>query len=146
MFKMRQSNRIQILFIWENYSRQMGIYIVKLFASHCRVDLYCSDVSGAFDNACRNILIRKLNVYFHGNILQILALYLAVRKTNICVNDKISNEMEMTNIFFQGTVLNPILRNLFLADAQNMETDMSFESIVYADDLHANKTYANLIE
>ena len=47
-----------------------------------------------------------------------------------------SNEMEMTNMIFQGTVLGPILWNLFFADAQNVVTGINFESIVYADDLN----------
>ena len=115
------------------------------FASHCRVGLYCSDVSGAFDNICRNILINKLNSHFHGNLFHILSSWLAPRKANVCVNGKMSNELEMSNMIFQGTVLGPILWNLFFADAQITVFDMNFEFIVYADDLTTFKYFPNFI-
>ena len=70
------------------------------FASHDRVGLYCSDVSGAFDNVCRNLLIRKLNGYFHGSLSYTLSSWLASRKANICVNGKMSNQLKMMNMIF----------------------------------------------
>ena len=91
------------------------------------------------------ILINKLNVHFHRNVLHVLSSWLAPRKANVCVNGKMSNELEMSNMIFQGTVLGPILWNLFFANAQNAVTDMNFESIVYADDLNSFKYYQNFI-
>ena len=72
------------------------------FASHDRVGLYCSDVSGAFDNVCRNILIRKLNDYFHGNLVYVLSSWLALRKANVCVGGKMSNGTENNECAISG--------------------------------------------
>ena len=48
----------------------------------------------------------------------------------------------MTNMIFQGTVLGPILWNLFFADSQDAISSSHFSSIVYADDLNAFKSFS----
>ena len=137
----------QFVYSSDHSSRDALLFMVcswlLAFASHDRVGLYCSDVSGAFDNVCRNMLIRKLNGYFHGNLVHVLSSWLAPRKANICVSGKMSNELEMTNMIFQGTVLGPILSNLFFVDAQNAVINMNFESTVCADDLNLYKRFPN---
>ena len=110
-----------------------------------RIGIYCSDVSGAFDNVCSRLLLRKINNYFSANILRTLASWLDGRKANVCINGTESTTFSMDNMVYQGTVLGPLLWNLFFADAQSLVSSRHFDSIVYADDLNAYKSCVNTV-
>ena len=107
----------QFAYTQEHSSRDALLYMVTTwlydFSRGNRVGLYCSDVSGAFDNVCRNILIQKIRNCFISNIVQVLSSWLDERRANICISDKKSDTVIMINMIYQGTVFGPILWNYF---------------------------------
>ena len=121
----------------------MVISWLLLFSFGNRISIYCSDVSGAFDNVCSRLLLRKINNYFSANILRTLASWLDGRKANVCINGTESTTFSMDNMVYQGTVLGPLLWNLFFADTQYLVSSRHFDSIVYAADLNVYKSFAN---
>ena len=58
------------------------------------------------------------------------------RRAKVCVGGKSSRSFEMSNMVYQGTVLGPILWNLFFADAEQVFEDSGEDMICYADDLN----------
>ena len=137
----------QFAYTHDYSSRDAVLFMVTSWllalSSGKRIGLYCSDVSGAFDNVCSRLLLRKLVNYFSPNLLRTLASWLDERSANICINGAQSNEFPMCNLVFQDTVLGPWLWNLFFSDAQSMVRLFDFESIIFADDLNTLRYFPN---
>ena len=57
-----------------------------------------------------------------------------------------SLEMMLEDMVFQGTVLGPVLWNLFFEDARSAINDTFFTEVVYADGLNAYRIYGPAIE
>jgi hypothetical protein len=73
-----------------------------------------SDISGAFDRVCKEILMAKLQgAGIGGTLLKFLDAYLAPRVGNVFVQGELSLVMIIDNRVFQGTVLGPSLWNSF---------------------------------
>ena len=115
------------------------------FSCGHRIGLYCSDVSGVFDNICRYVLIEKIRGSFMSNIIQVLSSWLDERRANICISGEISDSIIMPNMIYQGTVLGPILWNLFFADAQSIIRNAQSQSVVYADDMNCYRKFINAV-
>ena len=108
----------------------------------CKVGLYCSDVSGAFDRVDTDILIQKLRgMRLHPKLMELLASWLRQRVGHVLVGGDMSAAMTLKDMVFQGTVLGPQLWNLFFADAAESIKDVHYDEIIYADDLNAFKTF-----
>lgn len=90
------------------------------------------DYSKAFDTIDHSILVRKLSrLGFGQSIISLIVSYLSNRKQYVQVDDRKS---QTKNIFFgvpQGSILGPILFNIYVADLPN---EIQTPSIQYADD------------
>ena len=88
--------------------------------------------SKAFDTIDHNILLEKLLKFnFSSQAIEIMFSYISDRKHHVQVDDKSS---EMTNMYFgvpQGSILGPVLFNLYVADLPEI---LSSTSAQYADD------------
>ena len=90
------------------------------------------DYSKAFDTIDQNILLEKLLKFnFSPQAIEIIFSYISDRKQYVQVDDKSS---EMSNMYFgvpQGSILGPVLFNLYVADLSEI---LSSTSAQYADD------------
>ena len=83
-----------------------------------KVGIYCSDVSGAFDHVSADKLIRKLAACgVNSRMLQVIRSWLRDRKARVVVAGAESQEFNLSNMLFQGTVWGPPLWNAFFGDS-----------------------------
>ena len=128
---------------------------ISAFNNREKVALYSSDVSGAFDRVSRKRLIKKLeNAGVHFRIINVLTSWLGERCAKVIVGGEESDDFIMNDMVYQGTVLGPILWNLFFGDARRAIQMLKFVESVFADDLHAcrvfrvnvpNRSYRNVL-
>jgi len=90
------------------------------------------DFQKAFDTVDHNILIRKLNILgFRGPVSSWFESYLSNRKHCVSINDTRSQLLHVNRGLPQGSVLGPLLFNLYIND---MHAATSLDVIHYADD------------
>ena len=112
------------------------------FNNRQKVALYSSDVSGAFDRVSRKRLIQKLNnAGVHFRIIRLISSWLDERRANVIVGGEQPDDIFLSDMVYQGTVLGPILWNLFFGDARRAIQMLKFSESVFADDLHACRNY-----
>ena len=76
-----------------------------------------TDLSKVFDYVNHNLLIAKLNAYgFSVPALRLIHDYLSNRKQRTNINNSYSTSMEFVFGVPQGSILGPLLFNIFLAD------------------------------
>ena len=90
------------------------------------------DYSKAFDTIDQNILLEKLLRFkFSPHAMEVIFSYISDRKQYVQVDDKSS---EMSDMYFgvpQGSILGPVLFNLYVTDLSEI---LSSTSAQYADD------------
>lgn len=112
------------------------------FMSKKKFGYLCSDVSGAFDRVRSNILVNKLHALgISSTFVRVIESWLQERTAKVVVGGACSEDLHMSNMIFQGTVLGPMLWNCFYADASIAVQSAEFEEVVFADDLNAMREY-----
>ena len=112
------------------------------FHSEFKLSVYCSDVSGAFDRVNAERLLAKLrSKWLRPEIVEVLASWLRQRTAQVVVGGKQSADFSLADMVFQGTVLGPVLWNVFFEDARKVTGERLFREIVYADDLNAYRDF-----
>ena len=107
-----------------------------------KVAVYCSDVSGAFDRVKVDRLITKLRAKkLRPEIIAVLQSWLRQRVARVVVGGETSDEIPVRDMVYQGTVLGPILWNVFYEDARRAVEERLFTEVVYADDLNAYRVF-----
>ena len=92
----------------EHSSRDALLFMITtwliLNSSGRRICLYCSDVSGAFDNVSKNLLVRKLLLQgLPANFVHLLSSWMSERRARVCIGGKSSRSFGMSNMVYQGT-------------------------------------------
>ena len=91
-----------------------------------------ADFSKAFDTVDYEILVKKLHsLRFSRLSLYTISSYLSNRKQFVQFDDKKSTVLTVTNGVPQGSILGPILFNIYVHDMANLTTA---ECVQYADD------------
>ena len=107
---------------------------------------YLSDITGAFDRVCEDYLTAKLQVAGVGpNYLNFLDAYRQPRSSRVIVEGAASDDFEIFNTVFQGTVLGPPLWNLYFADVVVPAEENGEEAAAFADDLNVFKSFDVII-
>ena len=108
-------------------------HILKSFDEHKYTVGIFLDLAKAFDTVDHSILLRKLFHYgIRGMPYQWLSSYLNNRKQYVNFNKISSNFLFLTHSVPQGSLLAPLLFNIYINDLLN--TPMFLNSILFADD------------
>ena len=92
-----------------------------------------TDLSKAFDCMTHDLLIAKLHAMnFDMNALNLIFDYLTGRKQRVKINSSFSSYLHIFHGFLKGSVLGPLLFNLFLCDLFLFVEEV--DSMSYADD------------
>ena len=77
----------------------------------------------------------------HPDIAAVLTSWLRTRKAHVVVGGQKSEDFDLADMVFQGTVWGPPLWNTFYEDARKAINEMMYTEIVYADDLNAFRLF-----
>ena len=97
------------------------------------VGVVAIDLSKAFDCICHNLLLAKLKAYgLQEPALQLIRSYLQNHKQRVKCNDMCSSWLHLRCGVPQGSLLSPLLFNIFINDMNETVTSSSLR--LYADD------------
>jgi hypothetical protein len=94
------------------------------------------DLSSAFDTVCHSLLLWKLqSIGVRGSALKWLRDYLGNRTQSVAVNDVVSTPTKLERGVPQGSVLGPVLFNVYLHGIGEIIRAHNVSYVMYADDL-----------
>jgi hypothetical protein len=124
----------------------MVLVWLKALAKGSKVAVYCSDVAGAFDRVSKERLCAKLkSKKIHPLVLKVLFSWLRSRRACVVVGGEKSEDFDLADMVFQGTVWGPPLWNIFYEDARKAIQELFFTEIVYADDLNSFRLFPSSV-
>lgn len=108
-------------------------YILNNFESQRLTLGIFIDFSKAFDTVNHKILIAKLEHYgVRGHALNLIKSYLSSRLQYVVINHSRSDSLQIFNGVPQGSILGPLLFNIYINDISNISTLAKY--VIYADD------------
>lgn len=122
----------------KNKSTQLALleqkeYILQNFENRNMVLGIFIDFTKAFDYINHDLLIKKLEIYgIRGTALDLIKSYLAYRTQFVCLNSFNSSVKNILKGVPQGSILGPLLFNLYTNDITQVTNDAKF--VIYADD------------
>ena len=120
---------------------------ILAFCSGQKVAGYLSDITGAFDRVFKDYLMAKLQAAGVGRLfLNWLDSYLQPRRAQVVVEGTSSDDFEIANTVFQGTVLGPPLWNTFFGDVTIPAASTGGDPSVFADDLNVFKKFSRDVD
>lgn len=106
--------------------------IVKMLDKRKPVDIIYLDLQKAFDKVPHNILISKIiNMGIRGNVVNWIKEWLNSRKQRVVINETNSDWVMVDSGVPQGSVLGPLLFNIFIND---LDGNLKNSIIKFADD------------
>ena len=94
----------------------------------------CIDLSKAFDSVSHQILMDKLKLIgFNDDALELIFSFLSHRSQQVVINNTVSGIIETLQGVLQGTVLGPLLFNIYINDITKYISE-ECRIIQYADD------------
>ena len=123
----------QISIIWNPFCQSTNVAFEKVIAHNivfclslengnvrCNEKVFrilLTDLSKAFDYLSHGLLLAKLHAYgFSISALRVICSYLAIRKQRTRINSSYSSWEEVLFGIAQGSLLGPLLFNIFLCD------------------------------
>ena len=94
------------------------------------------DLSAAFDTVDHDVLIKILRSKYHisGNALAWIKSFLSGRSQSVKIGDSLSGTLSVLYGVPQGSILGPLLFNLYCASIDHAFKSAGFDSMGYADD------------
>ena len=88
-----------------------------------------TDLSKAFDCLPHDLIVAKLHAYgFSIELLKLINSYLTERKKRVKMNDQFSSSLDIVVGVPQGSILGPLLFNIFLCDMFLFCNDIDFSN------------------
>ena len=123
----------------------LALYVLAWITAFHRgkcVALFCSDVAGAFDRVPIDRLCDKLAAKgVPRQLVNVIRSWLVGRRSVVVVDGAQSSLRDLRDTVCQGTVLGPMLWNIFFADARVAVNKHSFTEIVFADNLNCFRQF-----
>ena len=111
--------------------------------TQCTAAALLTDLSKAFECINHKLLIAKLNSYrFHYNSLKLLYDYLLRRKQRVKINNTLSEWTNIESGVPQGSILGPMLSNIFINDIFYFMEDTDITN--YANDNTPYTTHTDI--
>ena len=111
--------------------------IVQLLDSNLNVMVMSFDLSCTFDTVDHTHLIKKLHHCFgiDGTVLSWFMSYLQGRQFFVKLDDTASENVKLFSGVSQGSILGPLLFNLYCQDIENIAVSHNIGIHIYADDI-----------
>lgn len=120
-------------------------FCISFFEKGVQIDTIYTDFAKAFDRVPHELLLFKLNkLGFHSNMISWFRHYLTGRCTTVSVDGICSEFFIPTSGIPQGSILGPLLFNIFVNDISHCFKNSKF--LMYADDLKIFKPIFCLID
>lgn len=118
-------------------------FCISNFEKGIQIDTIYTDFSKAFDRVPHELLLQKLSkIGFHSEMLSWFRYYLTGRLSAVSVDGICSRFFILTSGIPQGSILGPLLFNIFVNDICHCFKKSQF--LLYADDLKVFKPIATL--
>jgi hypothetical protein len=114
-------------------------------SNHQSVTIAYIDFKSAFDCISHSKLLQKLSCYgIKGNLFFWISAFLSNRSQRVKINSSLSSSHQVTSGVCQGSVLGPLLFNVFINDITDL-LDPSTTAKLFADDIKLYSSFSNIL-